>query len=43
MPGTADRRLEEMGIALPGVPAPVATYVPTARYGGIHIDLRAIA
>jgi len=35
MPGAAERKLQELGIALKPAPAPVANYVPFARTGNL--------
>lgn len=35
MTGKVERRLQELGIALPPAPAPVANYVPTVEVGGL--------
>src|SRR5574342_4537 len=35
MAGTVEKKLKELGIALPTAPAPVANYVPTVRTGNL--------
>jgi enamine deaminase RidA (YjgF/YER057c/UK114 family) len=35
MTGKVEQRLQELGIALPPAPAPVANYVPTVEAGGL--------
>ncbi len=35
MTGKVEQRLQELGIALPPAPAPVANYVPTVEVGGL--------